>query len=223
MVSSRLARAAKQFRSRELDATMTDSERKLLDAGPGAIVINLGWALEDGSTSLVCNPRESVDEDNLSAVEKQSSSPRAEQIRRRINLRVKHDLRHADCGARRRRETCRCLTDALDQLVDAEGVTRDEIVSLARTLHRQKRAEDKRVEQRQKKALELARARRAQEPTRARAVLEQPASPGASSESVTEAKKPKPRPRVLEPADPLSWAAFRDERDGRIDWMRKQF
>jgi hypothetical protein len=68
----KLGMLAAQIDSQKLDATVTDSERKLLDAGPGAIVINLGWALEDGSTTLVCNPGETVAEKNVGAVEKQS-------------------------------------------------------------------------------------------------------------------------------------------------------
>jgi hypothetical protein len=148
----RLARAAKQLRGQEFDATVTDSERLALLAEQGAIIVHLDPAL-GGSQQMTTSFAEMVEADargaRLQIADGPNRSERAEKIRKRIALRVELELPHVDCSARRPLQSCRCLSNAIDRLLDSEAVARSEIVALARELHKQKRQADRRIEQAQ--------------------------------------------------------------------------
>jgi hypothetical protein len=173
-------------------------------------------------------------------------SEAAEQIWRRIALRKRLGLEHEECyrpaDYAKRAEAmyaihaetgeypaydslgnCQCLSDAVDAFTDDNLGQLDAKAASAQVVREAKR---------QHKNLPRRRRRKIAKPKPVEAApLITPEPLLALSAGPEPAPPPNPkqeRPRLwrqkgVEPAHPLSWAAHKARRDGRIDWMTEQF
>jgi hypothetical protein len=210
-----LARLNEELQRVVLAKHATPHERALLAAAgdPETIVVRV--AFQD---DLICGPPGAAPVEEGEIADPSHEDVRA--ILRRVELRKELGLPARPCGARRPRESCDCLETTLDVLGKGEPSKRD-VVDAAKELHAASLAEAKRLE-RERKARLAANKRAAVRAKLARApvaILDSIPKPSPAKAE----KEPKRLWRQrLEPAHPLSEAAFRAE-EGRIDWRTKQF
>ena len=190
MHEEQFQKAAEELPQGAVEDGATPSEQLRLRAGPDAIVIRLGYELEPGRSELLVDTTgQPVDEGER--VER-AETPELTTIYRRITLRNQLGLPNRDCRARRQREGCRCLSQAIDALLDVQSVNKQWVRSVAKERHTVFVAGQKRVERDAKKPEK--RAREAQDPKR---------SPAAATLDRADATPPAP-PKKREPPHPLS-------------------
>jgi hypothetical protein len=213
--------AAEELLSDAVDAGATPSEKLRLNAGPDAVVIHFGYEVEPGISELVLTP------EGATAAEPSERAERPELalIYRRISLRQQLGLPKRDCLSRRSRHGCRCLSLALDRLLEQDPDKRS-VDGLAKELHREFEAARKQREREQRQRLAKVEEERrgALECSRRASPAAEGVKPTPTESAAQSAEKPRVwRPKQAEEVDPLSWAAFKTERNGHIDWHHKQF
>jgi hypothetical protein len=209
---SRFDAAAEDRRRGNLEANATPSERIRLIAEQDAGVILVRMAF--GGDMLVRTdgaPVEPVALEDLGP----NPSETARAIAERIRLRSELGLKPRDCNALRQREGCTCLQEAIDRLLEVDGVNKKSVVTFAKTLHKQQAAADeKQKRELQAKAKEAnLRAKSAQKPQESKppavAIAQRP---GTST-------KPQRRGRP----DPLSWSEFKKGQGGHSIRLDQKF
>jgi hypothetical protein len=209
---SRFDAAAEDRRRINLEANATPSERVRLIAEQDAGVILIRMAFGDDMLVRTDGaPAEPVALEDLGP----NPSETARAIAERIRLRGELGLKPRDCNALRQREGCTCLQEAIDRLLEVDGVNKKSVIAFAKTLHKEQAAADekqKRELQAQAKEANL-RAKSAQEA--------QESSPPPATPQTATVKRPgtsrKPRRRAeRERPDPLSWSEFKRGRNGPL-------
>ncbi|MDP9256001.1 MAG: hypothetical protein M3Q31_05535 [Actinomycetota bacterium] len=195
--------AAEDRRRVNLEAHATPSERIRLIAEQDAGVILVRMAF--GGDMLVRTdgaPVEAVALEDLGP----NPTETARAIAERIRLRIELGLKSRDCNALRQREGCTCLQEAIDRLLEVDGVNKKRVVSLAKDLHKKQVAEL----QAQAKEADL-RAQSAQEAQESKQPVATPQTatvkrPGSSRRPRRRAERERP--------DPLSWSEFKRGQSG---------
>jgi hypothetical protein len=218
-----LARLNEELQRVVLARHATPSERALLAAAadPNAIVIKLGFETAPGRSELISRPAgaEPVAEGQIP----DTSHETVRAILRRVELRKDLGLPAHSCAARRPRQGCDCLEVTLDVLGKGEPSKRD-VTDAVTELHKPTLAEAKRLEREHRKRQAEAkravvRAKLAQAPS---AILDSIPKPSIAKTEQEKPKRPWQQRGGLEPENPLSWDAFKRQRDGD-SWRDRQF
>jgi len=205
-MSDRFDAAADDLRRISLEANATPSERVRLIAEQDAGVILVRMAF--GGDMLVRTdgaPVEPVALEDLGP----NPSQTARAIAERIRLRSELGLKPRDCNALRQREGCTCLQQAIDRLLEVDGVNKKSVIPFAKTLHKEQAAAD----EKQKRELE-AQAKEADLRAKIAQEAQEYKQPAKTSEAATvkrnrTSRKPR-RWAERERPDPLSWTAFKN-------------